>query len=190
MSIRLLILLIISINLLSSTTLSLAKQQPKKMTVSGIRVPLQVEVAASVKGDVKLERGIYLFKIYCALESCSVERISLNECVQDKKGISSFTPKMDYWNSWSKTLEANLSGNVLELLLFHTVNHNFPPPAKLTLNFDPPLNQPFKLISFKASGFIDVRAWPDTDARIEYASLYDDQLKQLDCPVFLPGIHH
>lgn len=190
MSITKFILFALSTILLTHTVLSFAKSEIKKISSEGIHPPIRIEVATTVRGDVKLEHGIFLFKIYCALDNCSLERISLNECVQDKKGISSFTPKTDYWNSWSKTLESSFSGNVLELLLFHTVNHNFPPPAKVTLTFAPPLSPPFQLNYFKAREFIDVRAWPDTDTRIEYAPLQSDQLKQLDCPVFLPGIHH
>jgi hypothetical protein len=171
---------------MTPTTVLLAKQQPKQMTINGIRGPIHVEIAASIKGDVKLERGIYLFKIYCALESCNIERISINECIQIKNGTSSFRPRVDIWSSWAGFLEANLSGNVLELTVFQGTHHQL--PAKVLLTFDR-FDQGFmRLISFKASGFINLGAWPDIENRIEYAPLYGDQLKKLDCPVFLPGL--
>ena len=181
------ILLLMGIAMLSYTELSLAKYRPKQFTVNGVPFRVDLEVAASVRDDVKLEHGIYLFRINCAAESCSLERISLNECLKDKKGMSSFTPKVDDWSSWAGFLEANqLSDNVLELVIFQGTHHQL--PAKMILTFIPD-TPPFKqLKSFETSGFIDLRLFPDIDAHIDYVPLYGNQWKQLDCPVFLPGI--
>lgn len=184
MSIMKLIVLAATIALSLYTGPSFAKSQLKN-----IHLPIRIEVGTSVRDDAKLEHGIYLFNINCvALDSCSLQRISLNECVQDKKGISSFTPKVYEWASWAGFLEANLSGNVLELMVFQGTHHQL--PAKVVLTFDS-LDPSFaQLKSFKASGFVDFRVWPEIDTRIEYVPLQSDRLKQLDCPVFLPGIHH
>lgn len=181
------ILLFMGIAMLPYTGLSLAKSRPKQFNVNGVPFRVDLEVAASVRGDVKLEHGVYLFRVNCSTESCSLERISLNECVQDKIGRSSFTPKVDYWASWAGFLEANqLSDNVLELVIFQGTHHQL--PAKMILTFVPG-TPPFKqLKSFETSGFIDFRLFPDIDAHIDYVPLYGNQWKQLDCPVFLPGI--
>ena len=179
-------LLLVSITALLYMGIAFAELQRTKMTVNGIHSPIQVEVATSRLDDVKLEHGIYIFKIYCALDTCSVERMSLNECVQDKNGKLSFTPKTYSWTSQAGFLEASLSGNILEVIVFQATHHQL--PAKILLTFDSITSVAPQLKSFKASGFIDSRLWPDTNSRFEYVPIEGDQWKQLDCPVFLPGI--
>jgi hypothetical protein len=154
--------------------------------VRGILKPIQIVIAASNKDDDNLERGIYFFKVYCALDSCSVERISLNECVNDKNGTQSFMPTVYTWASWAGFLDADLNGNVLDLTIFQGTHHQLPAKMELVLDFSNA--QSIQLKSFKAIGFIDFKRWPDTDNRIEYVPLKGDKIKQLSCPVFLPGI--
>lgn len=157
-----------------------------KKRVKGINRPIQIEVAASIIDDTKLERGIYLFKIHCALGSCSLERLSLNECVKDKDDKLSFKPSTYTWSSWAGFLDASFSDNVLELTVFQGTHHQL--PAKIILKLDFLDTHYVQLKSFKATGFIDFNKWPNTNTRIEYVPLQGDQFKQLDCPVFLPGI--
>ena len=173
--------------LLSNAGQLFAKSEFKQIKDTGIRVPIKIEIATSLSGDESLKQGIFLFKVHCALGHCFLERLSLNECLQDKKGKFSFTPKLYSWTSQAGFLEANLSGNVLELDIFQAAHRQL--PAKMILTFystNPPHT---KLKSFKAIGFIDFLKWPDTDTRIEYIPLHGDQLKELDCPIFLPGIN-
>jgi len=182
-------LAIIFVNLavLSYSGLALAKLQPNsKTSIKGINTPIQIQIATSILDDNKLERGIYLFNIHCALDSCSLERISLNECAKDKEGKSSFSPSVYTWTSWAGFLEATLSGNILELVVFQGTHHQS--PARMILNLDFSDAHSIQLKSFKATGFIDFRKWPEKDLRIEYTPLRGNQFKQLDCPVFLPGI--
>lgn len=175
------------IAIICNTGLAFAKSnQNSENRVRGILRPIQIVIAASNKDDDKLERGIYLFKIHCALDSCSVERISLNECVNDKNGSLSFTPAVYTWASWAGFLDADLNGNVLDLIIFQGTHRQL--PAKMELELDFSNAQSVQLKSFKATGFIDFKKWPDTDNRIEYVPLKADQAKQLNCPVFLPGI--
>lgn len=167
----------------------LDKPSVKTLNVNGVPFYIDLVITASVRGDEKLEHGIYLFKLKCSSDaSCSLERFSLNECAANKNGITSFTPKVDTWESWSSFLEVKqLSNNELELVVFQAFERLL--PAKIILTFDP-AEPPFKkLKSFEGSGFIDARLWPDTNTRLEYTALHGDQSKQLDCPVFLPGIN-
>jgi len=177
----------LSVVVIGSTSSAFAKSPPNsEKRVKGIQKPIQIVIAASNKDDSKFEGGIYLFKIHCALDSCSVERISLNECVNDKNGTLSFTPAVYTWASWAGFLEADLNGNFLDLTIFQGAQRQL--PAKMELELDFSNSQAIQLKSFKATGFIDFRKWPDTDSRIEYIPVKGDQTKQLNCPVFLPGI--
>lgn len=171
---------------LLSTCVAVAELQPKKMSVQGISSPIQIAIATSVLGDTKFEHGIYLFKIHCALDSCSLERLSLNECTADKEGKSSFKPSVYTWSSEAGFLEATLVDNVLELIVFQGTHHQLPAKMNLSLDFSTPRSVQLK--SLKATGFIDFNKWPDTETRIEYIPLVGEQYKQLDCPVLLPGI--
>jgi hypothetical protein len=172
--------------ILAYSSLSYAKLPPKK-AVNGVYSPIQIEVAATVRSNSKFDGGIYLFKVHCALDRCSVERLSLNECTQNSKGQFSFIPKTYLWASWAGFLEANLTGNVLELVIFQGTHRQL--PANITITFATQ-GSPFTQVkAFKATGFIDFAVWPEKDNRIEYIPIEGDQLKQLTCPVFLPGIH-
>lgn len=153
--------------------------------VRGIERPISLTIAASNKDDDKLDHGIYIFRIHCASDSCSLERISMNECVNDKNGSLSFTPTVDSWVSWAGSLEANLNDNVLELDVFERTPHLSPAKMKLELDFSNA--QSVQIKSFKATGFFNSKKWPGTD-KVEYVPLTGDQTKQLNCPVFLPGI--
>jgi len=180
-------IIFVSLAMLFYSKFTFSELQPNwTQNVKGIYRPIDIEVAASILDNAKLEHGIYLFKVHCALDSCSLERLSLNECVKDKEGKSSFKPSVYTWVSWAGFLEATLSNNVLELVVFQGTHHQL--PAKMILNLDFSNARLVQLKSFKATGFIDFRKWPDTDTRIEYVSLQGDQFKQLDCPIFLPGI--
>ncbi|WP_367025617.1 hypothetical protein ABZN20_13910 [Methylococcus sp. ANG] len=156
-------------------------------SVQNISIPIIIEVAATVSGALDSKHGVYLFKIHCALGACSLERISLNECMPNKEGKLYFVPKTYIWTSQAGFLKAELSKNVLELTVFQATHHQL--PARVVVVFDvsdPPFT---KLKSFEAGGFIDFMKWPDTDMRIQYTALPHDQLRQLDCPIFLPGIN-
>ncbi|WP_150050491.1 hypothetical protein [Methylomonas rhizoryzae] len=178
---------LLSVVIICNISFAFAESNSKsKKRVRGIHKPIQLVIAASNKDDDNLERGIYFFKIHCALESCSVERISLNECANDKNGNLSFTPAVYTWASWAGFLEADLNGNVLDLTIFQGTHRQL--PAKMELELDFSNAQAVQLKSFKATGFIDFKKWPDTDNWIEYVPLKGDQTKQLNCPVFLPGI--
>jgi uncharacterized protein YjbI with pentapeptide repeats len=180
-------IIFVSLVVLFYSKFTFAELQPNKtQNVKGINRPIDIEVAASIYDNAQLEHGIYLFKVHCALDSCSLERLSLNECVHDKEGKSSFKPSVYTWASWAGFLEASFSNNVLELVVFQGTHHQL--PAKMILNLDFSNTHSVQLKSFNATGFIDFRKWPDTDTRIEYVPLQGDPFKQLDCPVFLPGI--
>lgn len=178
---------VLSVVIICNIGFAFAESNPNtEKRVRGILRPIQIVIAASNKDDDKLERGMYLFKIHCALDSCSVERISLNECVSDKNGTLSFVPAVYTWVSWAGFLEANLNNNALELTIFQGTHHQL--PAKIELELDFSNTQSVQVKSFKATGFIDLKKWPDTENRIEYVPLIGNQTKQLSCPVFLPGI--
>lgn len=154
--------------------------------VRGIQRPILLTIAASSKNDDNFERGVFLFKIHCVLESCSLERISFNECVEDKNGSPSFTPRVDTWASWAGFLEADLKGNFLGLTIFQATHHTFPAKVELELDFS---NAKFvQAKSFKATGFLDSNKWPETGGVIEYVPVVGNQTRKLNCPVFLPGI--
>ena len=172
--------------MLTYSSLSSAKLQPPK-PVNDVSLPIHVEVAATIRDFKKYGHGIYLFKIDCALDSCSVERISLNECVRNANGQVSFKTKTYSWASWAGFLEVKITGNKLELMVFQGTHHQL--PANITLTFSS-LSPPFTQVkSFKATGFIDIAVWPEKTNFIDYIPIEGDQFKELDCPVFLPGIH-
>jgi hypothetical protein len=148
-----------------------AKQQPKKI-INGVHSPIDIKIAAIALGDGKSDQGVYIFNINCALDSCILRRISLNECGQNEQGQLGFTPKTYEWASWAGFLEGNLTGNTLELVVFQGTHHQL--PAYVSLSFDTQ-NPPFTgLQAFKATGFIDFMIWPITDKRIEYIPLAED----------------
>lgn len=157
-----------------------------KNPVTGIQAPIEIVIAAKNKNDYKFDRGVYLFKIHCALGSCSVERISLDECVNDKIGSLSFTPEIDKWTSWAGFLEANLRDDVLELTIFQRTHRTSIAKIELKLSFLD--SKSVQVKSFKATGFENTKHGPSSENLIEYIPLVGDQVKQLSCPVFLPGI--
>lgn len=167
-------------------SLAYAKLQPSK-TVKREFAPIHVEVATTIRGNSKYEHGIYLFKIDCALESCAVERISLNECARNSGGQLSFATKTYSWASWAGFLDFKLSDNKLELMVFQGTHHQL--PAHIILTFSAKLPPFTELKSFKATGFIDFAVWPEKNNLLEYIPTEGDQFKDLSCPVFLPGIH-
>ncbi len=164
------------------------KKNAKTFNVNGVPFFIDLKFSASVRGDDTLKCGVYLFKLKCAADApCDLERISLNECVTDKEGITSFSPKVDQWNTWSKFLDVKqLSNNQLELVAYQAFERLLPAKIILSFNTEKPY---FKILkSFEASDFIDGLLWPNISTRIEYVPIQGDQMKQLDCPVFLPGI--
>jgi hypothetical protein len=182
--------LIILVALSMPGLIPLCEPKAQDTRVIGIATPIIIEVSArayTVEGKTKKEIGVDLFRIHCLRDGCSVKRLSLNRCNVRNSGQPSFKPMIDEWATMSGFVQAKLSNNVLQIDIFQASHHQL--PAKITLSFDG-MDKTFgKPISFEAVGFIDLTRLPDVIAGIEYQALKHDELKPLDCPVFLPGIH-
>lgn len=163
----------------------------KTLHVDGVSYSLDVETAAGAAGDDSLAHGVYVFRLKCSADiSCSLERITLNECTTAETSEPAFAPKVDSWSTWSGQLAVRQMGaHEIELTVYQALGKKL--PAKVTVNFASGQSHPFKAVmGFKTSGFIDLRFWPDTTRHIEYVPIQHDLKKVLDCPVALHGLQH
>lgn len=158
-------------------------------SLHGVPFGIDVSVAASLRGDKDLSHGIYLYRINCRDIFCSVDLTVINECYKNKKGMTGFSPKHFQWADFNNNLEVSrLSDTVIEITIFQAAGKKL--PAKIVLGvFDEKEPPYFKRIkSFSVSGFVDLKAFPSKLSFLDQEAIIGDQLKQLDCPVFLPGI--
>lgn len=157
--------------------------------VHGVQSRVDVKVASSLRGDKKLEKEIYFYDISCTPMSCVLKWLELNGCAKNEAGLIGFSPRYTMWTSFSNTLEVKqLSDTVIEIVVFQAVGHKS--PAKITLNFFDESAPPYlkRLKSFDAIGFVDAKKFLSDSPVIDQVAISGDRLKQLDCPLFLPGI--
>jgi hypothetical protein len=164
-------------------------RNPTKLQVDGVSYSLDVEIAAGAAGDDSLARGVYVFRLKCSADiSCSLERVSLNECTTTDASGPGFSPRVDSWSTWSGQLAVRQIGShEIEATLYQALGKKL--PASVTFTFASGHPHPFKAIAeFKTSGFIDPRHWPDAKKGIEYVAIQKDRMKMLDCPIALHGL--
>jgi hypothetical protein len=147
-----------------------------------------LQFAAAAADDKDLSHGIYLFRVWGGDTFLELQRITLNECSNAEGQQPSFSPYVDVWSTTSpRRLKAvKISANQIELSLYQASDQGL--PATMTLTFDPN-SRPFtKLIELKTHGFIIVSDFPRDITYIDYVPVETDQLKSLNCPVYLRGL--
>jgi hypothetical protein len=157
--------------------------------VRGVPFRIDVKLAAAVQGDDKFKHGIYFYDIHCGDISCWVDLIVLNECEKNKNGTVEFYPRLKSWADSGGFLNAKkLSDTEIEITVFQFTHHGF--PAKINLAFFDEEKPPYfkRLKSFSVTNLLDVEKLPDEFSFFNLEAIPSSQLKQLDCPVFLPGI--
>lgn len=147
-----------------------------------------LQFAAAAADDKDLSKGIYLFQVWGGDTFIELQRITLNECSNAKDQQLSFFPRVDVWSTTSpRRLKAvRVSANQVKLSLYQASDQGL--PATMTLTFDPN-SRPFtKLTELATHGFINLKYFPQEIRYIEYVPVETDQLKALDCPVYLHGL--
>jgi hypothetical protein len=174
--------------LCSFSIMTIAK--PKNEFVKGITSPIIFKVAAYASvldGQTKNDIGVDLFNINCYSDTCYVTRLSLNHCEDGLNKNPNFRARVDEWASTGGSVHAKLTNKTLELTVFQASSHQL--PAKILVTFDDSDKFFEKPKSIKLNGFIDFLRYPNVDIFIEYEIVKVDELKQLNCPVFLPGLN-
>jgi len=161
----------------------------EEFSLRGVPFGIDASVAASLRGDKDLSHGIYLYRINCRDAFCSVTLSIMNECHQNNKGAVVFSPKYFQWSDVDNNLSVRrFSDTGLEISVFQAPGKKL--PAKITLNFsdDSSVSYYKKLQSLSVSGLIDSKVFPSRLSFLDQEAINGDQLKQMDCPIFLPGI--
>jgi hypothetical protein len=145
---------------------------------------IDISIATGELGDKDLVRGIYIYHLKCA-GSCELNRITLNQCSNDKNDHSSFAPRVDNWigHQW---ISAKQIGNRIELTVYQAFGRKL--PAKMTWTFNSLGAGLASLSELKTAGFIDYNQFPTKVVPLEFEPVPRDRPKRFDCPVLLKGL--
>lgn len=159
-------------------TESLFAKDEKKLPIPNVDFRLAVREKREPLG-----KDIHILTFYCGLGSCSLAKLSLNECRPHNNQMV-FIPTYSQWATWLGTLDIEVvSSDTLKITIFQGTRRTL--PAYLHISFIP--QQPFaeKITKFQAIGFNKTSIHDN----IEYIPILGpSHPEQLDCPLLVPGL--
>jgi len=140
--------------------------------------------------NIDINKGIHIFRLGCAMDSCSLEQITL-ECEPFGTSERGFTPQIMISATWAGFLEISaMSEGVLELTVFQATHRQL--PAKIIFNYIPELNKSetsTRVTGFKAEGLINLKLFPQEIKTVDYIPIIGSpHTEPLGCGVMVPGI--
>src|SRR5262245_46249601 len=148
---------------------------------------VHLEIAARLKTD-QLLPGLYLLTLDCTAGSCSLFRISMNECrnFERNHGLA-FVPAAERATTWDNTLTVSATDGAF--IVEEAVSDSMASQSKIVYRFEYGKTEPAKPIT-QLTGFSGSFTRNGASRqRVEFVPLNGAaQQVQLDCPVRPPGI--
>jgi hypothetical protein len=147
-----------------------------------------LEVTIQQKEDGKLARGFHLLELSCWDGQCSLQVLTLNQCIQ-LSDETAFYPKVQHWSTQDRNLTVHNEGNTLVVEVrgsdvggdyVTSYRFEYDPPAKGT--------PATRLVGFSGA-FVKNSIVLKKVITVEYVPLPKaSQIVTLDCGVMLPGV--
>jgi hypothetical protein len=128
-----------------------------------------------------------VFKLYCGLGQCGLDRLVLNECEPAGSLKAGFTPNLHTWATWAGSLEVKrIGGSVVEARA-HKFDHGRA-ATRLRFTYVPDLPFGTRVTRFEAVETDDPDVEQQASGAIEYVPLRGTSLVSLGCPLVAKGV--